>query len=747
MKKLVFAEKPSVGREIARILNANQRNEGYFEGNNYIVTWGIGHLITLAEPSAQNPDWKNWSISNLPMVPEKWKLSVIPDSAKQFEIVKKLFSRKDIETIINAADAGREGELIFRYVLKHCECSKKVLRLWISSMTDEAITEGFKKLRPSEEFNNLGAAAESRSRADWLVGMNFTRAYTKKFGVMLTVGRVQTPTLAIVVFRQNDIENFKPTDYFEVQLDFGTFKALWNDLKEKENPSRISERNTALKILEKISGKPTKVENLTKSKKKQPPPFLYDLTTLQREANSKFGYSASNTLQIAQILYEKKKVITYPRTDSRFLTDDIHPTLKARFQALPNDYRDYLKEISGKTLSKSKRVFDNSKVHDHHAIIPTEQRIRDINSFTEGERKIYDLIARRFISVFFPDMEYLSTTLLLSCENEFFKASGRIITNPGWRALYDQVSQLIDDDDEEKVSNIPDFKKGELVTPQKSEILTKQTKPPLNYTEATLLQTMETAGRLIKDEEMKLAMKDSGLGTPATRAEIIEKLIRVGYMVREKKKLIPTEKGKELIKLCDPRLKSPELTGDWEKRLTLISRGGESQEKFMLDIAVYVRNLVSAIKSENFLNVKFEETQSLKNQPNRSPLSVQPKLRSQSKLPTKSKLPEQSKLPEKKQSKKINDCEKIGPCPLCKIGKIIEGSRAFGCDRFREGCRFILIEKTFMGKKISPSTVKQILSGKPSRVLKGFISANGDEFSGKLLLNLGTKKVEMVREK
>ncbi|MBF0405969.1 MAG: DNA topoisomerase III [Candidatus Riflebacteria bacterium] len=745
MKRLIFAEKPSVGREIARILNAGQRGDGYFEGPDDIVTWGVGHLITIAEPGIQNPQWKAWSISNLPMIPQNWLLVVIPQSQKQFETVKQLMNRKDIKIVINAADAGREGELIFRYVYMHAECKKPVQRLWISSMTDEAIKEGLTKLRESTEFDNLGAAAESRSRADWLIGMNFTRAYTKKFNVMLTVGRVQTPTLGLIVSRQAEIDNFKPSDYWEIQLDFGDFKALWNNPDDKENPTKISEHAKALEIFNRISGKPCIVSSLSRTKKKQPPPMLYDLTTLQREANSKFGFSAAKTLQIAQTLYESKKVITYPRTDSRYLTDDVHPTLNSRFKALPQAYSSFLEPILGKPLSKTKRIFDKSKVQDHHAIIPTEQKVKSSTIFSDDENKVYDLIVRRFISVFYPDMEYMATVLLLDCENEQFKATGRIITKAGWKAVYSNTVLTPDEDDDEKVSTIPDLKKGEAITPEKSEILTKQTRPPAYYTEASLLQAMETAGRLIKDEELRQAMKDSGLGTPATRAEIIEKLIRVEYIIREKKKLLATEKGKKLINLIDPKLKSPNLTGDWEKRLAMISRGQDNSESFMKDIASYTQELVRTIKASSFSQVVFDKPSSENKYSSPAKKNVPEEAASKNEKNRSSEKPETSvkenstKQTSKKSTQKSASAETItreplGKCPLCGKGEIIEGKGAFGCNRFLEGCKFILISKLFKGKKITKTMVKQILTGKPSRIIKGFSDEKGQSFDGKIVL-------------
>ncbi|HNV71835.1 MAG TPA: DNA topoisomerase, partial [Candidatus Ozemobacteraceae bacterium] len=398
MKHLVFAEKPSVARDIARVLGARQRANGYFEGEHWIVTWGVGHLISLAEPGEQNPSWSKWNLQALPMLPDTWKLKVLEQTAAQFAIVKALMGRPDVADIVNAADAGREGELIFRYVYEAAAAAKPTQRLWISSMTDEAIKQGFKSLKPGKDFDNLGQAARCRSIADWLIGMNGTRGYTKKFNTMLTVGRVQTPTLAMVVKRQLEIEAFKPEPYWEITVRLDDFQAQWFDPKhpEKENAARLLDRKKAEAIVALLKGLPAVVTRTRSETKKIPPPLLYDLTTLQREANRFFGLTAAQTLQIVQTLYEQRKVVTYPRTDSQHLSDDLHATIPDRLKALPSEYQLFTRELSQQPIPKNKRVFDNAKVSDHHAIIPTEKPAQDIRSWKPDEQKIYDLIARRF---------------------------------------------------------------------------------------------------------------------------------------------------------------------------------------------------------------------------------------------------------------------------------------------------------------------------------------------------------------
>ncbi|HPW60114.1 MAG TPA: DNA topoisomerase, partial [Candidatus Rifleibacterium sp.] len=466
MKTLVFAEKPSVGKDIGRILGATRRGEGFLEGNDYIVTWGFGHLVALGHPEEQNPAWKKWSLEALPMLPKEWKLMVLPSSKQQFDGVTRLFNRSDVDMIINAADAGREGELIFRLVYQHAGCNKPFKRLWISSMTDEAIKSGFEDLRPGEKYDPLAKAAVCRSRADWLVGMNFTRAYTRKLNSMFTVGRVQTPTLAMVVRRHLEIQNFVPKDYWEINAIMEDFSALWFNPDADEYPSRIDSQEKAAQMAERLKGLQATVQSAKKTAKKQAPPSLYDLTTLQRDANSRYSMTAADTLATLQTLYEKKKVVTYPRTDSRYLSDDIFPTIEKRLAALPGDYESYLDHLRKNRPKKDKKVFDNAKVSDHHAIIPTEKKVTDTSGWTTAEKNVYDLVVRRFLAAFYPDHQYLSTTIIIKADGESFKATGKVVTDEGWRILYPKKQQSeknpdASGEDEENDQSLPDLKKGD----------------------------------------------------------------------------------------------------------------------------------------------------------------------------------------------------------------------------------------------------------------------------------------------
>lgn len=712
MKTLVFAEKPSVGKDIARILGASRRGEGFIEGDKYVVTWGFGHLVSLAHPEGQNPTWQKWTMETLPMLPKEWKLMVLPSSKQQFDNVAKLFNRSDIDLIINGADAGREGELIFRLVYQHSECNKPFKRLWISSMTDEAIKHGFEDLRPGEKYDPLARAAECRSRADWLVGMNLTRAYTKKMNKMFTVGRVQTPTLAMVVNRHLEIQNFVPKDYWEVNAIFDDFAATWFDPDNSEFPFRIDSLEKAEQLVNSIKGARAKVHSAKKTNKKQAPPSLYDLTTLQRDANSRFSMTAADTLAVLQTLYEKKKVVTYPRTDSKFLSDDIFPTIEKRLAALPGEYDEYLAWLRDNRPKKDKRVFNDSKVSDHHAIIPTEKKVADTSSWSQAEKNIYDLVVRRFLAVFYPDHQYLSTTIIMKSGPESFKATGKVVQDEGWRILYQKkgsVSEKASDasgDAEEAEQSLPDLKKGDERIINDSQLLTKKTKPPAAYTESTLLQAMETAGKLIESEELRDAMKDSGLGTPATRAEIIEKLIRVEYMLREKKKLIPTPKGIQLVSFASQEIKSPEMTGQWEKRLADMARGKDSDIEFMKDISDFVCQMVSQLKKGGVSSL--------------------------------STVRAVSRPPKPAVERKV-----FGQCPACGKGSIIEGSRGFGCNRFKEGCNYV-VWKEFYGKKLTQAAIDLLILGKTTRVIKGFVTEGGQVVSGKLRMNAERNGIELI---
>ena len=751
MKTLVFAEKPSVGKDIARILGATNRGNGFLEGKEYIVTWGFGHLVSLGHPEVQNSNWKIWSMSILPMIPKEWKCVVLPASKEQYDNVATLFNRPDVEFIINAADAGREGELIFRLVYNQCGCKKPFKRLWISSMTDEAIKSGFEDLRPGEKYDNLAKAAVCRSRADWLVGMNLTRAYTKKLNTMFTLGRVQTPTLWMVVKRHEEITNFVPKDYWEVEAILEDFSAQWFSPKAEEYPTRIDSFEKASNLAESIKGKEACIGSVKKTAKKQSPPALYDLTTLQRDANSKYGMTAADTLATLQGLYEKRKVVTYPRTDSRYLSEDIFPTIEKRLACLPPEYSSYLGYLRKNRPKKDKRVFNNSKVSDHHAVIPTEKPVKDISGWSSAEKRIYDLVVRRFLAVFYPDHQYLSTSVTVNIEEENFKATGKVVTDEGWRVLYPKKQQVNQtqtndkttdsSDDDDNIQSLPELKKGDKRRVVNSNLLTKKTKPPLAYTEATLLQSMETAGKMVEDEELREAMKDGGLGTPATRAEIIEKLIKVGYMVRDKKKLIPTEKGINIINNAEQEIISPELTGKWEKRLADISHGLDNDEDFMKAISEFVTKIVGKIKSSNSLR---DLASTIKNTYGGWKKQNDNKKDGANKSKPEIKNPSEPKAVKvvKKVSKPLSR-EVIAPCPACGKGGIIEGQRGFGCNRFKEGCHYV-VWKEMYGKKLSESAIKSLIAGKQTRVMSGFKLSDGTVVSGRLKMKDDKSGIELV---
>jgi DNA topoisomerase-3 len=752
MKTLVFAEKPSVGKDIARILGATIRGNGYLEGNNYIVTWGFGHLVALGHPEVQNSNWKNWNMNILPMIPKEWKCVVLPASKEQYDNVANLFNRSDVDCLINAADAGREGELIFRLVYQQCGCKKPFKRLWISSMTDEAIKSGFEDLRPGEKYDNLAKAAVCRSRADWLVGMNLTRAYTKKLNTMFTLGRVQTPTLWMVVKRHDEITHFVPKDYWEVEAFLGDFTAQWFSPEADEYPTRIDSFEKATELAERVKGKTAIVGSVKKTSKKQSPPSLYDLTTLQRDANSKYSMTAADTLATLQGLYEKRKVVTYPRTDSRYLSEDIFPTIEKRIAGLPPEYSSYLGYLRKNRPKKDKRVFNNSKVSDHHAVIPTEKPVRDMSGWSSAEKRIYDLVVRRFLAVFYPDHQYMSTVVVVKIDEDSFKATGKVVTDEGWRVLYPKkqlqanqtaINEKSSDssDDEDNIQALPELKKGDKRLVVNSNLLTKKTKPPLAYTEATLLQAMETAGKMVEDEELREAMKDGGLGTPATRAEIIEKLIKVGYMFRDKKKLIPTEKGINIINNAEQEIISPELTGKWEKRLADISHGQDNDAEFMNDISEFVTRIVGKIKTSNILKNLASSIKNTYGGWKNTNAVGEAEVLKKSEATKSPSIPKPTKIV-KKDSKPITR-EVIAPCPACGKGGIIEGQRGFGCNRFKEGCHYV-VWKEMYGKKLSKSAIKALIEGKPTRVMSGFKLEDGTIVSGRIKMKDDKSGIELV---
>lgn len=595
MKSLVLAEKPSVGRGLASVLKCTRKAKGYIEGNDYVVTWALGHLVTLAEPHDYDKSYKFWRLDDLPLLPEKMKLKIMNGTRTQFSVIKKLMQRGDIGELIIATDAGREGELVARWIMVKGGWKKKpVKRLWISSQTDQAIRDGFANLKPAFQYNNLFQAAVCRAEADWYIGLNVTRALTTKYDAQLNAGRVQTPTLRMIVDREEEILKFVPKDYWNIRADFGKYRGLWQD---KTNNNRIFNSTRADEIKTKIKDKLGEVISIESKLKKEPAPLAYDLTELQRDANKKFGFSAKETLNLAQALYERHKYITYPRTDSRYITTDMVGTLKVRLERVKiGSYKKFAEDILSKPIKPGKRLINNARVTDHHAIIPTEQYL-NLNNLTTNEKKLLDLVIKRFLAVLSPEYIYESKSMITEVEKERFISRGKAVKQLGWRAV---SIPLADEPDDSAASNpeqnIGNFLKGDKNKIQKVNLEKHQTSAPSRYTEAKLLTAMESPGKFIDDEELRESIKAGGLGTPATRAEIIEKLIKTVYMEREGKSLIPTPKAFELMKIVPEDLKSPELTATWEKRLSNIAKGIGKDNKFLDDIRNSTKRLVENIK-------------------------------------------------------------------------------------------------------------------------------------------------------
>ncbi len=599
---LVLAEKPSVARDLAKVLNCGQNANGYIMGKKYIVTWALGHLVTLADPEAYGNKYKTWNLEDLPMVPNKMELVVIKQTAKQYGVVRGLLNRADVDELVIATDSGREGELVARWIKMKAGFKKPIKRLWISSQTDKAIKEGFAKLRPSKEYDNLYYSAQSRAEADWLVGLNVTRALTCKYNAQLSAGRVQTPTLAMIVEREEEIRKFRPKDYWTISAQFNGFSVQWQD--SRTNQTRTFNKEEADGIVAKITGQMGEVVEVKKETKKELPPLAYDLTELQRDANKKFSYSAKQTLNIMQRLYESHKLVTYPRTDSRYITDDIVPTLNERLKSIAvGPYAKLVQGVMRNKPSVTKRFVDNGKVTDHHAIIPTEQFV-DLSSLNSEERNVYDLIVKRFIAVLSQPFEYEQTTVKLNIAGESFYAKGKIVRSSGWKTVYDGFGKLDEDSDEDdNDQSLPDIQKGHKAKVIATKAINGKTKPPARYTEATLLSAMEHPGKFVDNKALKEALEStSGLGTPATRADIIEKLFNTFYIERKGKEIYPTSKGTQLISLVPADLKSPELTAKWEQQLSLISKGKVNSNAFVGEMKNYAKKLVGAViaSSEQF---------------------------------------------------------------------------------------------------------------------------------------------------
>ncbi len=700
-----IAEKPSVARDIADILGARTRKEGYIEGNGYQVTWTFGHLCTLKEPHEYTPGWKSWSLGSLPMIPPRFGIKLIenPTYEKQFHIIEGLMQQAD--EIINCGDAGQEGELIQRWVMQKAGARCPVKRLWISSLTEEAIKEGFAKLKDQSDFQSLYEAGLSRAMGDWLLGMNATRLYTIKYGQnkqVLSIGRVQTPTLALIVNRQLEIENFKPEPYWEL-------KTVYRETTFSATKGKFTSKEEGLKFLETVRQSDFVVTDVSAKKGVEYAPRLFDLTSLQVECNKKFAYSADETLKLIQSLYEKK-VTTYPRVDTTFLSDDIYPKCPAILKGL-RDYAALTAPLEGAKLPKSKKVFDSSKVTDHHAIIPTGVYPQNL---TDMERRVFDLIARRFIAVFYPDCKVSTTTVLGEVDKIEFKVTGKQILEPGWRVVFAKEQVEEKEGDEERV--LPVFVKGES-GPHVPDLNEKWTQPPKPYTEATLLRAMETAGKLVDNDELRDALKENGIGRPSTRAAIIETLFKRNYIRKEKKNLIATPTGVELIQLIhEELLKSAELTGIWEKKLREIEKKTYDARQFLEELKQMVTEIVTSVLSDNTNRritiqeavVQAEEGKAKKEPKKRTRKPAAPKeKKAEEKSTGKAGQSTETAAGQGAEKTEVKSTEKatsagmvaapaagetdllVGrPCPVCGKGTIIKGKTAYGCSEWRNGCTF-----------------------------------------------------------
>ena len=599
MKSLVIAEKPSVARDIARVLGANQKNGGILEGKNYVVTWALGHLVTLADPEEYDRKYEKWEMATLPMLPKEMKLVVIRQTGRQFSVVKTQLFRKDIGEIIIATDAGREGELVARWILEKAGCHKPIKRLWISSVTDKAIKEGFANLKDGHDYDNLYRAAVARAEADWLVGMNGTRALTCKYNAQLSCGRVQTPTLAMIAKREEEIRKFVPKEYYGISLETQDVKWTWRD--EKTKSFRTFSRERAEQIKGRLENDALEITSVEKKAKKTMAPGLYDLTTLQREANLKYGFSAKETLNIMQRLYENHKVLTYPRTDSRYIGKDIVPTIKERLKACGiGPYRKLAGVLISKPIQTNGSFVDDKKVSDHHAIIPTEQFVQ-LDHMTNEERKIYDMVVRRFLSVLYPAFEYEQTSLEAKAAGQTFAANGKTVISAGWKAVYEEGMQEEDTEDNAlKDQKLPVFRQGEKIHIDSVRLTNGKTKPPAHFTEATLLAAMENPVKYMSTKDSQAAKtlgETGGLGTVATRADIIEKLFHTFLMEKRGNEIYLTSKAKQLLELVPEDLKKPELTADWEMKLSQIAKGRIRQGDFLHQIRDYTCEIVDEIKT------------------------------------------------------------------------------------------------------------------------------------------------------
>jgi DNA topoisomerase-3 len=597
-KTLVLAEKPSVGRDLARVLNCTKKGNGFLEGSQYIVTWALGHLVTLADPEAYDDKYKSWNLEDLPMLPSELKLVVIKKTGKQFQTVKAQMNRKDVKEIVIATDAGREGELVARWIIDKARIQKPLKRLWISSVTDKAIKEGFRRLKDGKEYEHLYDSAVARAEADWVVGINATRALTSKYNAQLSCGRVQTPTLAMIAKREEEIKQFKPRMFYGIQAAAEQLKLTWQDEKTKDIKTFSKEKNDQL--LSSLRGKKAEITEVDKSYKKSYAPQLYDLTELQREAHKKFNYSAKETLSILQKLYEHHKIVTYPRTDSRYLSTDMADTLKERVEACSmKPYNQLAFKLLKQPIKVNKSFMDDSKVSDHHAIIPTEQSVL-LSSLSDKERKIYDLVVKRFLAVLFPPFEYEQTTVKAKIGHESFRAKGKVVRSQGWKEVYENRYDDETSPDDIGEQTLPPLKKGDVLEVLSLHETKGETKPPERFNEGTLLSAMENPVRYMENEskELKKTLGETGgLGTVATRADIIEKLFNSFLIEKKGKDLVITSKGKQLLELVPEELKSPDLTAQWEQKLGAIAKGSMKKQTFIKEMKDYAKTAVNQIKN------------------------------------------------------------------------------------------------------------------------------------------------------
>ncbi|MDQ3676748.1 MAG: DNA topoisomerase 3 [Actinomycetota bacterium] len=697
-KTIVIAEKPSVGRDLARVLPGPfAKQEGYLEGPEHVLTWAVGHLVQLAEPDEYDARYKKWRMADLPIVPQRFKLVVRDErSKKQMSVVTRQLGRDDVDEVINACDAGREGELIFAYLFEKAGSRKPVKRLWLSSMTKAAMQRAFEELRPAAEFALLEAAARSRSESDWIVGMNATRAATirlrSSFDGAVSLGRVQTPTLAILTRREEEIRAFKPEPYWLVDALFAASgERLYEGRYHAGAKPRLATAAEAEAIVAQVAGcEAGEITQLETTKRRERPPLLYDLTSLQRDANGRFGFTARRTLAAAQRCYEEHKVLTYPRTNSRYLTSDMIGELKPTagyVGAAGRDYQEAAAYVQGLDMLPLARVVADDKVGDHHAIIPTNS-VHNLDKLSDDDRRIYDLVARRFLAVFHPDALFENTKVSTTVAGHVFRTRGKVLLVPGWRGVYGQLAEgdgQADDDDAGRDQQLPKLAQGEQVEVREVAAKEKETKPPRRYSDASLLGAMETAGKLVDEEEMREAMKDSGIGTPATRASIIERLIDVGYVERDGRALVATEKGLNVIRLLgEHQLTSPSLTGNWERRLGMIERGEEPRDRFMSDIARFAESTVQE------LDAKLKDV----------------------------RIPRAN----------------LGPCPVC--GRdIVENRKGFSCwSREDPGCGFV-IWKSKAGKQLPMAVARELIAaGRTEKAVTGFKGRSGRSFRARLAL-------------